>query len=139
MFFQRLCPRSASQLGAQPAALAPTGLILIVEADKWNGKALGCSLEQAGYSVQATQGETAALELLKRESPTLLVVGGAPDPAFYRSLRRASSAFILALIPQGNEEQVLAAFAAGVDQCQTGYLSNAEGVARIRALLRRGA
>jgi DNA-binding response OmpR family regulator len=62
-------------------------------------------------------------------------VGGRADLDFYR----ASSAPILALAPKGDEEQALSAFAAGVDQYQTGIVSSAEVAARARAMLRRAA
>jgi DNA-binding response OmpR family regulator len=123
-----------------PRAMSPSisaGTVLIVEAGEWNCGALHSQLEQAGYAAQVAQ-EASALEALKREPPALLIVGGMPDPCLYRTLRRASSAPILALIPQGDEDQVLAAFAAGVDQCQTGHISGTEVVARARVLLRRG-
>jgi DNA-binding response OmpR family regulator len=106
---------------------------LIVELDGWTCGSLPSLLGQGGYEARVIRGEEAALEVLERETPVLLIVGGRADPDFYR----ASSALILALASKGDEEQALSAFAAGVDQYQTGFVSSAEAAARARAMLRR--
>jgi DNA-binding response OmpR family regulator len=141
---KRIFQPSRSSSISGPQALQPAsspsisaGTVLIVETGEWTCGTLPRKLEQAGYAAQVAQ-ETSALEALKRAPPVLLIVGGTPDPCLYRTLHYASPAPILALIPQGDEDQVLAAFAAGVDQCQTGHISGVEVVARARVLLRRG-
>jgi len=125
--------RDMTKLTHQPPNAA--GKILIVELDGWTCGSLPSLLGQGGYEAQVVRGEEAALDVLKRETPVLLIVGGRADPDFYRAL----SAPILALDPKGDEEQALSAFAAGVDQYQTGIVSSAEVAARARAMLRRAA
>lgn len=93
-------------------------------------------LGQIGYGAQVVRGREAALAALKHAEPTLLIAGGSAGLNFYHALRRASPAPILALVPEADEERVLAAFAAGVDDCQAGPISNGEVVARVRAILR---
>jgi PleD family two-component response regulator len=115
------------------------GRILIVELDGWICGSLPSLLGQGGYEARVVRGEEAALDVLKREPSVLLIVGGRADPDFYRAVCRALSAPILALVPKGDEEQALSAFAAGVDQYQTGIVSSAEVAARARAMLRRAA
>lgn len=139
--FRRWLPRAPRSHPApgRPAGLSTARLILIIELGGWTCTSLPHSLEQAGYVARVVKEEGTALEVLSCESPILLVVGGRPGPEFYRALRRASPAPILALVPERDEEQALAAFAAGVDQYQAGYVSDVEVMARIRALLRRGA
>lgn len=135
-FLRRLVHSTAGQAARQ--IVAGQRLVLIIEQTGWDGRSLLAGLQQAGYTAHIV-GKAGALLAVQNESPALLIVGGAPDADLYRALRHASPASILALIPHGDEEQVLAAFAAGVDQCQTGYLSHVETVARVRALLRRSA
>jgi len=119
----------------QPAHAA--GRILIVELNGWTCGLLPSLLGQGGYKTRVVRGEEAALDVLRRETPVLLIVGGRADPDFYCAVCRASSAPILALDAKGDEEQALLAFAAGVDQYQTGFVSSAEVAARARAMLRR--
>jgi DNA-binding response OmpR family regulator len=111
---------------------------LIVELGGWTCGSLPALLNQDGYEVQVVRGREAALGVLKHEGLILFIVGGMADPDLYRALRRASAAPILALVPREDEAQVLSALAMGVDQYQTGSISNGEAAAWARALLRRG-
>jgi len=113
-----------------------SGMILIIEAGGWMCGSLPLQLRQVGYGAQVVRGRETALDALKLMQPTLLIAGGTAGLRFYRTLRRASPAPILALVPEADEERVLAAFAAGVEDCQVGPISNGEVVARVRAILR---
>ena len=126
-----------TKLTHQPSNAA--GRILIVELNGWTCGSLPSLLGQGGYETWVVRGEEAALDVLRGETPILLIVGGKADPDFYQAVYRALSAPILALAPKGDEEQALSAFAAGVDQYQTGLVSSAEVAARARAMLRRAA
>lgn len=154
--FHRLCPLARRASGPTPNSSIPpirvlarrastrpppgsTGKILIVELGGWTCGSLPALLSQGGYEVQVVSGREAALGVLERGPPVLFIVGGMADPDFYRALRRASAAPILALVPREDEAQVLSAFATGVDQYQTGSISNGEAAAWARALLRRAA
>jgi len=87
---------------------------------------------------RVVRGDGAALEALGRQGTAAVIVAGRANPGLYRALRRATPAPLLALDPQAGDEDVLEAFAAGVDQFLYGPVSPAEVVARILALLRRG-
>jgi CheY-like chemotaxis protein len=115
-----------------------TGRILIVELGGWTCGSLPALLSQGGYEMQVVCGREAALGALEREGLVLFIVGGVADLDLYRALRRASAAPILALVPREDEAQVLSALATGVDQYQTGSISNGEAAAWARTLLRRG-
>ena len=94
-------------------------------------------LGQGDYETQVVQGHEAALDVLRLKDPMLLIVGGTATPRLYHALRQASPAPILALAPQGDAEQAISTFAAGVDQYQAGPISSSEVAARARAVLRR--
>jgi len=113
-----------------------SGMVLIVEMSGWTCGSLPALLGQMGYDAQVVRGQEAALNALQHDHPALLIVGGAADLNLYSALRRASPARILALVPEADKERVLAAFAAGVDDCQSGPMGNREVVARVRAILR---
>ena len=114
----------------------PNGVILIIEVEGWMCGALPIQIERIGYEVRVVRGRV-AVDSLRLMNPILLIVGGAASLAFYRSLHQATMAPILALVPEADEEWVLDAFSAGVDDCQVGPISSGEIVARVRAILRR--
>jgi CheY-like chemotaxis protein len=128
---QKLEPAAAGQM---PRA---KGLIVIVEGDGWRSGPLTSRLGHAGYAVQVVPGQKAALDLLQRQHPALLIVGGEADLRLYRALRQASPAPIMALAPWSDEGQMLEAFAAGVDDYQTAPIGSTEVVARAGAMVRR--
>ncbi len=136
-----LRPRASSAVQALEPALRehpprPNGVILIIEVEGWTCGALPIQIELTGYEVRVVRGGV-AVESLRLMRPILLIVGGATSLTFYRSLRRASPAPILALVPEADEEWVLDAFSSGVDDCQVGPIGSGEIVARVRAILRR--
>jgi DNA-binding response OmpR family regulator len=121
-----------------PAAVPGSAkVVLIIDLDGRVGQLLAQSLEKAGFVPHVASRGNGALELLGRAAPAVAIVVGPADLDFYRALRRATSAPILALDPQAGDEQVLGAFAAGVDQFQARPTSHDEIVARVQALLRR--
>jgi DNA-binding response OmpR family regulator len=129
-----------SQGRIPPPAVGGGGkMILIVDVDGRMGPLLVRPLEDMGFQVLIAQRDTGALELLGQAVPAVVIVGGPASPNFYRALRRVGSVPILALDPLADDEQVLAAFAAGVDQFQAGPIGGSEVVARVMALLRRAA
>ncbi|OGR10775.1 MAG: hypothetical protein A2341_26690 [Deltaproteobacteria bacterium RIFOXYB12_FULL_58_9] len=113
----------------------PIGTILIVEVDGWRREALLPPLRSAGYKVRVVD-DRAALETVQGEPPLLVIVGGVADLSLYRSLHYASPAPILALVPEADRDQLLTAFAAGVDDYQVSPISNTEIAARVQAMLR---
>jgi len=134
-------PRPLAEQTPEPAGEEhlphTSGMILIIEVGGWTHGALPLLLGQIGYQAQVVRGREIALDALQHGHPTLVIVGGAADPKLYRALRRASSVPILALVPRPDEERVLTAFEAGVDDCQAGPISNSEVTARVRAIVRR--
>jgi DNA-binding response OmpR family regulator len=113
------------------------GFVLIVERSGWQSGPLALRLRQAGYDVQVAPGREAALELLKREHPALLIAGGEADLHLYQALRQASPAPIMALAPWRDDKQMLEALALGVDDYQTAPIGSNEVVARAGAMVRR--
>ncbi|MBI4787020.1 MAG: response regulator transcription factor [Chloroflexi bacterium] len=109
--------------------------VLIVQGNEWSDDTLAQLLRSAGCSVRVVEGG-AVLETIQRETPRVILVGGALDLKLYRALRRASKALILALVPDADRDRMLEAFDAGVDDCQASPISSAEIVARVRAMLR---
>lgn len=135
---QRICQRARPTFETaadQPNRLC--GTVLIVELEGWKSGSLPRLLGKLGYQAKIVQGEKAALEALKQESPLLFIVGGMAAPSLYSTLRQASAVPILALAPEPDDEQLLSAYAAGVDQYQIGPVSDNEIAARARALVRR--
>jgi DNA-binding response OmpR family regulator len=103
----------------------------------WSDGRAARQLREAGYDVQVVDAHRAALDTVTQSPVALLVVDGATDPDVYRALRARSHAPILALAPQADEKQMMAAFAAGVDDFQPGVIGGAELIARAKAMIRR--
>ncbi len=122
---------------ASEAPRGQKGTILVIALGQRFCEALARRLEEKDFRVAVVSGEEAGREALEREEPNLVLVHGPASPGFYRLLRRMTSAPILALDPQAQEEQVLAALAGGVDQFQARLVSDDEAVAWILSLLRR--
>lgn len=131
---------TATRQSGQPADCPSSsrGTILVIALDGAQHRTLAGQLEQCGHRAQVVSEKGAALDLLGSTEPILLIVVGPADLDLYRSLRRTSTAPILALAPQADEEHMLAAFAAGVDQYQVRPISSQEVAARAQSLLRRG-
>lgn len=132
-FVQRFHFRVARSTERLPQSV---GLVLIVQANGWNGESLVPPLRAAGYAARIVEEGDAALETLKDTHPLVLIVGGAADLKLYCTLRHAAAIPILALAPESDREHTLAALAAGVDDYQFGSISQREIVARVTALLR---
>ena len=130
-FVRRLRFRAAQNIECQTPSI---GLVLIVQANGWNGDALVPLLCLSGYTARGVDAR-GALPAIKEEHPLLLIVGGGADLDFNRACRCATTAPILALVPETDRARALAAFAAGVDDYQSGPISHREIVARVGALL----
>lgn len=112
---------------------------MIVDLDGQVTPRLAQLLARSGFRARAVGKDTAALEALGHTAPAAVVVAGPAGLHFLRALRRATTVPILALDPYADDDRVLAAFAAGVDQFQAGSTGCDEVVARLQALLRRAA
>lgn len=131
-FARRLCFRPAQNIKCHAPSI---GLVLIVQANGWNGDALLPLFRSAGYTARGVD-ERGALPAIKEEHPLLLIVGGNANLDLYRACRCASTAPILVLVPEADREYALAAFAAGVDDFQSSPISHREIVVRVGVLLR---
>jgi len=110
--------------------------ILLVQVAGARCAALADALAAAGYDVRVAQGLPAAMTSLARRAPALVVIAGDAEQAAYRTLRQTGAFAILALIPQPTDEQMLAAFEVGVDDCQASGISQGELIVRIHNMLR---
>ena len=124
--------RTAQNVECQTPSI---GLVLIVQTNGWKGGALLPLLCSAGYTARGVD-ERGALQAIKEVHPLLLIVGGSADLDLYCAYRYATTAPILALVPEADRERALSAFAVGVDDYQSGPISHREIVARVGALLR---
>ena len=129
---RRLRFRTAQNVECQMPSI---GLVLIVQANGWNGDALLPLLRSAGYTARVVD-ERGTVPAIKADHPLLLIVGGSANLDLYCDCRCATTAPILALVPDADPERALSAFAAGVDDYQSGPISPREIVARVGALLR---
>lgn len=135
---RRMALPRASAMPALALQLASggQGAILLVQVAGARCAALAEALAAAGYDVQIAHGLPAAVASLAQRPPALVVVAGDAEQAAYQTLREAGAFPILAFIPQPTDEQVLAAFEVGVDDCQASGISKDELVARIHNMLR---
>jgi DNA-binding response OmpR family regulator len=129
-------PRPAGGMPVPPAAVDKT--VLLVELGGPSAAALLPPLLRSGFDARVVRSAAAALDALGRQSVVAVIVVGPAAAGLYRTLRRATAVPLLALDPGADDDHVLAAFAAGVDQFQAGPTSSDEVVARLAALLRRG-
>lgn len=95
-------------------------------------------LRSGGFGLRLVRGEEEALAALAQGQFSAIVVSGRARVPFFRALRAATRAPILALDRGAQEGHMLEAFAAGVDQFQAQPISPDEVAARLMALLRRG-
>ena len=131
-FGRRFRFRTAGNVECQTPSI---GLVLIVQTNAWNGEMLLPLLCSAGYTARGVD-ERGALQAIKEDHPLLLIVGGSADLDLYCACRCATTAPILALVPEADRERALSAFAVGVDDYQSGPIGEREIVARVGALLR---
>jgi DNA-binding response OmpR family regulator len=116
--------------------------LLVVDDDPELLPLVGFALRQAGYLVvEAASGE-AALELLERELPDLMILDvNLPGIDGFEVLRRArerrATLPILMLTVRGEEEDLVRGLDLGADDYLTKPFSPRTLLARVRALLRR--
>ena len=138
-----------------PEALRPPGpeadakdpqrpLVLVVEDDENLRITLADNLEDEGYRVRAVDRGRAALEAVEHEHPDVVVLDiMLPDLDGYsvcRSLRqRGLVSKVLMLTARTLEDDVVQGFDAGADDYLAKPYRLRELIARVRALLRRGA
>lgn len=119
-------------------------LVLVVEDDENLRIALADNLQDEGYEVVAVDGGRAALEAAQQRPPALVVLDiMLPDLDGYsvcKALRQyGSTAKILMLTARTLEDDVVQGFDVGADDYLAKPYRLRELLARIRALLRRGA
>jgi DNA-binding response OmpR family regulator len=127
---------------AGPDAQRP--LVLVVEDDENLRITLADNLEDEGYRVRAVDRGRAALEAVEHEHPDVVVLDiMLPDLDGYsvcRSLRqRGLVSKVLMLTARTLEDDVVQGFDAGADDYLAKPYRLRELLARVRALLRRGA
>ncbi len=137
-------PRSAGPEGPRPPEAAQRPLVLVVEDDENLRITLADNLEDEGYRVRAVDRGRAALEAVEHEHPDVVVLDiMLPDVDGYavcRSLRqRGLVAKVLMLTARSLEDDVVQGFDAGADDYIAKPYRLRELLARVRALLRRGA
>ncbi len=118
--------------------------ILVVEDDENLGLALADNLETEGYTVEVAESGAAARAALDRGRFDLIILDiMLPDIdgyAFCRELRAGGSPVcVLMLTARTLEEDLVRGFEAGADDYVAKPYRLAELLARVRALLRRGA
>lgn len=113
----------------------------ILTEDQTLAKRLSRPLKEAGFEVQILSAAPKFWHRAQRFMSNLLIVDldtmGSQPTAQCRRLRMLINAQILAVRQDHDEEGLLEAFAAGVDDCMSGPISSDELVARVEALLRR--
>ncbi|MCA9706510.1 MAG: response regulator transcription factor [Myxococcales bacterium] len=119
-------------------------LVLVVEDDENLRITLADNLEDEGYRVTAVEGGRAALEAVEHAAPDVVVLDiMLPDIDGYsvcRALRqRGCAAKVLMLTARTLEDDVVQGFDAGADDYLAKPYRLRELLARVRALLRRGA
>jgi two-component system phosphate regulon response regulator PhoB len=120
------------------------GHILVVDDDEAIRLQLGWQLEADGYSVSLADSGTAALELLREQLPSLLVLDltmpGIPGLDVLRTVRAAASTHrlpVIILSGRSSEADRVAGLDAGADDYLVKPFSPSELAARVRSLLRR--
>ncbi len=115
--------------------------LLVLEDDDGIRAALGLAMEDEGYDVIAAASAEAALELVARTPPDLMLVdlmlGGMDGFSFIREVRPTSQAPIIVLSAKTDTHDIVAALEAGADDYVTKPFQVKEIGARLRALRRR--
>jgi DNA-binding response OmpR family regulator len=115
--------------------------LLVLEDDDGIRAALGLAMEDEGYDVVAAASAEAALELVARHPPDLMLVdlmlGGMDGFSFIREVRPTSQAPIIVLSARTDTHDIVAALEAGADDYVTKPFQVKEIGARLRALRRR--
>lgn len=137
---KRLGARGAGANGGEVPRQHAAGLPAVIGLVTIGGcpvQTLSPTLERAGFQVRRLNEDVEHLPAEELADTALFLVCGSVCPEVYQALRRRSSARILALVPGGDDAEVLRALSAGADDAQRLGISEQEIAARIHALLRR--
>lgn len=117
--------------------------VLVVEDEESFRDALAFMLRKEGFEVLTVDSGTAALESFRRQEPSLilldLMLPGLNGTEVCRTIRQTSSVPIIMLTAKDSEIDKVVGLELGADDYVTKPFSSRELVARIRAVLRRGA
>lgn len=115
--------------------------LLVLEDDDGIRTALSLAMEDEGYDVMEAASAEAALELVSRTPPDLMLVdimlGGMDGFSFIREVRPTSQAPIIVLSARTDTHDIVAALEAGADDYVTKPFQVKEIGARLRAMRRR--
>jgi two-component system, OmpR family, alkaline phosphatase synthesis response regulator PhoP len=120
--------------------------VLVAEDDEGQAELVRRYLEREGHGVTVVQDGRAALDVLRRRRPDLLVldvmmprVDGLDVCRIVRSQQALAGLPVLMLTARSTEDDLLLGLDLGADDYMTKPFSPRELMARVRALLRRGA
>ncbi|MEO7058972.1 MAG: response regulator transcription factor [Lapillicoccus sp.] len=118
--------------------------LLVLEDDDGIRAALGLAMEDEGYEVIEAASAEAALVLVGRTPPDVMLVdltlgGGMDGFAFIREVRPFSQAPIIVVSARTDTEDIVSALEAGADDYVTKPFQVVEVSARLRAMRRRAA
>ena len=115
--------------------------LLVLEDDDGIRTALSLAMEDEGYEVTEAASAEAALQLVQRNPPDLMLVdlmlGGMDGFSFIREVRPNSQAPIIVISARTDTHDIVAALEAGADDYVTKPFQVKEVGARLRALRRR--
>jgi DNA-binding response OmpR family regulator len=133
--------------------MAEDRAILLVNRDERSIAWLRSHLEASGWPALAASSGLAALDVVRREEPALVILDLSPDPVqcldaghgqvhmdgfqFLRCLRLESDVSVIVVSRQRDEALKLYFLDSGADDYLTRPISHRELLARIRAVLRR--
>jgi DNA-binding response OmpR family regulator len=117
------------------------GTVLVVEDEPSIAEVVSLYLRRAGYQVQMAQDGNAALELLARQAPDLVILDlmlpGVDGYEITRWLRDRNDVPIIMLTARRDERDRIAGLELGADDYVVKPFSPQELVSRVRAVLRR--
>jgi DNA-binding response OmpR family regulator len=126
---------------ADPRLAAVNAKVLVAEDDPKQAELLRRYLEHEGHAVTVAVDGRAALDMVRRQPPDLLVLDvmmpGVDGFEVCRVLRRDSGLPVLMLTARGAEDDLLLGLDLGADDYLTKPYRPRELAARVRALLRR--
>lgn len=129
-------PKRAKQLATEDQLR-----VLVVEDEIDFQALLRSTLTEAGYQVEVAQDGPAAVDMAQMSAPDLMILDwvlpGMSGLQAARNIRRWSKAPILMITSKTAQEDLVAAFDAGVDDYLTKPFQTAELLARLHALSRR--
>lgn len=116
-------------------------MILVVEDEPSIAEIVGLYLDRAGYEVEIASDGAAALEILERAKPELIVLDlmlpKVDGFEITRRVRQAGNIPIIMLTARGSEVDRIAGLEMGADDYVVKPFSPQELVSRVRAVLRR--